>query len=767
MNSSPTLTQEPRALPGPLLATLAALLLHASLAWWIPVLKFGKYPAAAEFWRAGQLSAERLLDFSPLYLSLHRLANSWFGSAASTVIEGLQILLVALVCGALYWLIRRHASHRVAALLVGLFAIDRHLVIYARVLEPEICQLALLLGFLVALELARDHAASWPALGAGVLAALSLANRPTLLPVFVLTLLFLWLGRRPLGQGQLGLDRRRLRPPLLFLLPILLGIGLMAARSAYLVGDFRTPVMNPGTVFFEGNNPLSRGTSAVYPPLVSAALDSSREQPDAPHQLYRDFARVSTNQQLSVRQVNAYWSQLARRFLLDQPGHALGLWSHKLWLALHSFRFHDLPTAWRMDLAIHTPAIPFPLFVSLAILGVVVSRRRWRHWWPLLGVAMVQLAVMVVFYVSARQRLPLLAVATVLAAPAISWLAAARRRQALAVGLGIAAAVAALSLPSPLIRDVLYQERGIARATELLRQLGELNTTAPVSQHGELAIEALARAPWHHERMRPAFLLQEEASIDQKVLTWLSECPEQSLSLRFDQAVLALRTAQPALAWDLLTAASSPTRAVYRRGHQSSTTGLYLARASLQNGDLQGALGILRHSLEENPGESFLLAELIALGEGRYATELQRYWSVVDGQYLLGLAMLENNRASEAVAALRFVTRRLPKVRRAKIYLAAALGAAGRLEDGGRLYLETVSRRGAVEPVLADRWIPDLFRRWHQAAPQRPDIRLYAAQVLRQYGFPHEALGLLQDQPMPEQLRGAAAQELVNIRRLL
>lgn len=735
---------------------LLTLLLHTVFAALVPVPRFTKYPVAAELWLGEQLQVERLLDFSPLYLFLHRLASSWFGSAASSLFEGLQILLVAASCGALYWLLRRQAGRPVAALLVAAFAIDRHLLIYARTLEPEILQLALLIGFLVALERTRENPAGWSALAAGVLAALSLANRPTLLPVFLLTPVLLGLGQR----------RERLRSALLFALPVLLGLGLMAARSAHLVDDPRAPVMNPGTVFFEGNNPLSRGTSAVYPPLVSAALDSSRAQPDAPHQLYRDFARASTNRQLSVREVNTYWSSLARQFLLDHPGHAAQLWLHKLWLAFHGFLFHDLPTAWQMDLSLHWPSLPFPLFAGLAALGLWIDRRQWRRWWPLLAVAAVQMGVMVVFYVSARQRLPVLAVAVLLAAPALSWLGRAGWRARLAAGLSLGATTIVLCQPTAVIRDVLYQERGILQASERYRQLVQLTPNAPVGQHDRLAVEALARAPWHNERMRPAFLRQDQSSVDQRMLAWLAEQPEQDPSARFDQAVLALRTGDPRRAEQLLSSLQGITRPVYRRGHQSSAIGFYLAKAQLA-ANRQGAASLLRQTLSEHPGDPFVLAELVALGEGQYAAELQQYWSAVDGQYLLGRALLEHRRAQEAVAALQFVSRRLPELRRVRIFLAAALGEAGQLESGARLYLETVSRRGAVEPVLADRWIPDLFRRWQLKNPRRPDIRLYAAQVLRQYGYPHESLALLEGQPMPEPLRQATERELANIRRTL
>ena len=158
-------------------------------------------------------------------------------------------------------------------------ALDRHLLVYARILEPEVCLLFCLLAFLWLLD-QKTRLAPWLAGGS---AALCLAIRPTFLPAFLLVPLYYWLRGDP-GKPWRGKSSA-------FLAPVA-AVLLLALRASAVTGDPRTPMMNPGTVFFEGNNPLSQGTSAIYPPVVLAFVRHSGDEPDPAHQHYRRIARA-------------------------------------------------------------------------------------------------------------------------------------------------------------------------------------------------------------------------------------------------------------------------------------------------------------------------------------------------------------------------------------------------------------------------------------------------------------------------------------------
>ncbi len=350
----------------PVVIGAATFLLHAALAVLYPSPgAFRKYALAAEQVLSGVLPPERWMDFSPLYFHLSLAAERLLPLPELTLLW-FQIGLAAVSVALVYRLLERRVSSGLATAAAAVMAFDPHLLIYQRILEPEICLLFGLLAFLVTVDSTRLRNA-WLA---GGLAALCLATRPTFLPAF---LLVPWLYRLNGERGR-GWWRRSAA----FLAPVATMLLLLALRAHAITGDPRTPVMNPGTVFFEGNNPLSQGTSAIYPPVVLAYVRHSGEIPDPAHQYYRDVARADAGRELSINGVNAFWSQRATRFIRDHPGRFLSLLGGKLKNAFHGFRWHDVPLASKIDQRLTlVPAVPFALLSALALLGALLEVRRW------------------------------------------------------------------------------------------------------------------------------------------------------------------------------------------------------------------------------------------------------------------------------------------------------------------------------------------------------------------------------------------------------
>ncbi|MCG8462401.1 MAG: hypothetical protein MI919_39460, partial [Holophagales bacterium] len=236
----------------------ATLLLHGLASWLQPdVGRFAKYTAAVEGARDGTVPVDRLLDFSPFYLGAAYVSSALarlVGVDAAIPLVLAQRLLAAAACAAFFWLVARRFGRGWGMAGAALLALDAHLLVYLRILEPEVLLLALLLGCLALLERAGEGQATGSseraAVMAGLLAASALTTRPTFLPVFLLVPLYL-------RQMQ---PRGWRRPSLLFLLPVLVASGLLPVWARTVSGAAGTPVMNPGTVFYEGNQPLSRGT---------------------------------------------------------------------------------------------------------------------------------------------------------------------------------------------------------------------------------------------------------------------------------------------------------------------------------------------------------------------------------------------------------------------------------------------------------------------------------------------------------------------------
>ncbi len=735
----------------PLAIGLATLALHGLIAFCYPLPgTFRKYNSAAEQYLAGELPVERLTDFSALYFHLSVWAERllpW----PETVLTWLQIALGAASVALVFRLFERRLGTAWAAVAALVMALDRHLLVYARILEPEVCLLFCLLAFLWLLD-RETGPAPWLAGGA---AALCLAIRPTFLPAFLLVPFYYRL------RGERGTPWRR--ASLAFLAPVAAMLLLLALRSAAVTGDPRTPMMNPGTVFFEGNNPLSQGTSAIYPPVVLAYVRHTGDEPDPAHRHYRTVARAAAGRELTVAEVNAYWSGLATGFIREHPGRWLSLLGVKLKRAFHGFRWHDVPPAWKLDQRLFfVPALPFALLSALAFAGALFEARRWRASLLYYALAAIQLGVMLVFYVSARQRLVLLPALLYFAAVAARRLVRERAWPWLLLTVLLALS---FSLGDDAMADEVYRRRGWLEAEVRLDEVREKSRTQPLARHVDLAVEAVAAAPWWLDWLRPAYFPHDQGTIEERVAGLLASRPRRSSAADFDLAAVHLAAGQLAEARRVLGPLSERGHSVYRGGRQSSQSLTLLARATALAGDRDGAVRLLERSLERAPGDPFTFAELVAAGERAYQQPLQRAWGSLDAQYLLGRALLIHGRYRDAAQALGFVISRLPDFRDARVLLAAALGASGRIEEGARHYLEATRLR--PEPILASRQISELFRRWAAENPESLSARLYAAQVLHRHGHFREALSMLDALEPPAELEDAVKREQQRLRRAL
>ncbi len=736
--------------PGWLLLTAGAtFLLHALIALQAPTPgTFRKYNLAAEQFLSGELPSERLMDFSPFYFYLSLAAERLLPNPEFFLIW-MQIALAAISVAMVFHLLARRFSSILALGATAVMALDRHLLVYERLLEPEIFLLFFLIAFLIVLDRRP--------LIAGVFAALCLATRPTFLPVFLLVPFYFWL------QGARGRGWRLASSALLA--PIVLILLLLAWRAETITGDPRTPMMNPGTVLFEGNNPLSLGTSAIYPPMVLGYVRHTGEVPDAAHQYYRDVARADTGRALTIAEVNAFWSSKVLSFIRAEPKRFVELLGAKLLRAFHGFRWHDIPLAWKIDQRLMTPAFPFALLAGLALVGTLFAVHDWRRNLLYYALGGSQLVVMLIFYVSARQRLVLLPALLYFAAIAGERLLHQRHKAWLWIVLVLLLTVC-LSLPNDTIRDEHYRRTKTLVTEQRLEEVRTKSLEQPLALHADLAVAAVASAPWWLDWMRPAYFPRDRGTLEQRVATLLSSSRTPGAPSDFDLGMVHLAAGQLTAAREILEPLSDLGTRVYRGGRQPSDPSVPLATAIALAGQPKKATEILKRALEKSPGDPFILAELIALTDDpSYQQPLLDYWSRLDAQYLLGRALLRHGRPTDAVLALGFVTNRLPDFRDAKVLLAAALGETDRLDEGSRQYFEATQIR--LEPILAGDQITSLFRRWLAANPGRAEVRFFAARVLHQNGHFAEALSILDSLDPPPDLADPVAKEKQRIRAAL
>lgn len=722
-----------------------AFLIHIGVALWVPLPgTFGKYSGAASLLAEGQLSPERRIDFSPLYLELHRWAlplEAGLGPAEN-FFPWLQIGLLAFAVAAFAGAASRHLGRRGAYVFALLLACDRGVLTYVRMLEPEMVLLALLAAWIFFLD--RDKHGPRELLLAGLAAALAVATRPTFLPVFLVVVpLFLLFrhGFRPAAAWR--------RASLLFLLPVVLGSLLLAWRSWLITGDLRAPAMNPGTVFFEGHQPLSSGTSARYPPAVHLALrsDPGSTEPDVAHRIYRTIAREeSGDAALSIRAVNDFWASRAWAFIQDQPGRALRQALRQLRYSLSSYTFHDVPQAGLLEQRLPAVFVPSALLAAFALFGALLELGRLRERLLFYAIFAAQLGVMTLFYVSARQRLVLLPAVVFFALLGLRHL---RERGARGLLMGLLLGLLALSL---FLRDEVQNEdrflkeqfsAALAWREELT---SELTRGSDVATLAENICAALAQMPSRLEDLRLAGYPQDRETLE--------ECVARRLHERLD----TIRDwARPTLEFDLaqveilngrLDAAETLLEGLFRQGLQFRREGAgpslpqyFLARIAFLRGDPAKARSHLEEALLAAPGEPFVLADLYALtGDGAHRRQLERYYSRLDADWLCGRALVFYGKA-EAIPPLAAVVQRLPKARRARLELAIALGASGRdAEALGQLLL---AYQGPSEPAAQAARVLPLLERYSRQQDLDVRERLDLGTLFYQHGAYSRAAELL------------------------
>jgi hypothetical protein len=359
---------------------------------------FPKYLAAAAAPAPEQ--AERLLDYSPLYLSLTRIVASHGWTAVLQV----QVVLHALTAALVALAVARLAGLG-WALAAGLGAAAyRPFLVYAGVHEPEsvivFCLAVAVLAGLAARGRRNEQPGLpfwlWTTLAAAALAAAGLA-RPQhllLLPVWAF-----WMSA--------GLPRSlRLR-----VWGIVLGIGLLLVGPV-LASRYRATgmlaVMNPGPVFYEGNAPGAIGMARFAPPAVLALERIHPEAFDYGHVAYRRIAAAATGRPASPSSANRYWTGLALEGMRAHPGAALRRLVRKAGLALMPYEAHDLVNAEQNDRRLR---LRFPwgfglLLVPLAWLPFARRERLAELAGPL-AIGLLALLLQIGLYASARQRLPL------------------------------------------------------------------------------------------------------------------------------------------------------------------------------------------------------------------------------------------------------------------------------------------------------------------------------------------------------------------------
>lgn len=669
---------------------------HALLLWAVlPAARFIKYQVAAQKYLEGSLPLERLLDFSPFYLGVHVLYDKIF-SDPITAILWLQILTTGFAAVFLFKLLQFYFSQTVAVIGALLFILNHSVIIYTGTFEPEPFILFFLLGFLFFAHL-YDRIG---AVSAGILLGLCLLTRPNYLPLLVVFPFFYYFKHK--GKSWVRLT-------LYWAGPVTLSVVLLLIRATLITGTFTPFAMNPGTVFYEGNNPASLGESAVYP---YAVWDSRKDFPfdtDYRHEIYRIVARRTTQSTLTVQEVNDYWIEKAKHFILDHPRHFVSVLATKALFVFHGFKRHDIFYMYQKGKALKDviPEIPFAVISAMALIGMFLFRNQWKNGLLIYASLAVQLSAMLVFYVSERQRLAILPLLIFFACASLNRLF--RRIGTKWIVPLVALLCFFLYTENDIMADKRHVVERYAKGSEAIRKAADARHRGDWQQAAIANATALALTPWLAEDIRLAGIPFNHTSIEEQALLTARSFPEDSHPARFDLAALYMQCGRLDEAEMILNNLVREQRRFNRRSEQSSQPEFYLGRLYMQKKNRPAAVGHLKDALARNPGDPWALSHLFVLsGDETYKETLYRYFDDISAAFMIGKVFYDVGKDTEAVSYLRYVVKMIPEYRKAQIYLSLSLARSGEVEKAAKRFIKAINKRN--DHVFHEQPVVRMFR---------------------------------------------------------
>lgn len=684
--------------------------------------QFNKYPVGAENFKKGLLANERLFDYSPLLLALCIIASN-LSSQPSQLVLWVQLICTACTASLIFLILRRHTGVLLAFSASLSFILLPSVLIYCHIFEPE----PLMMFLVVLVVYLAGCNGLFANFGTGLALCLSLLTRPAFL-VFVLVI--------PLYYILAGKDQRWLRCSLVFLFPVLMGVAALGYSAKKLDVDFPPPIMNPGTVFFEGNHPAANGRGVAYPLLAIELAYDYKDESDYQHAIYRLLARRSAQTELSASEVNRFWARKAFNFIIDEPGTYLKKQFRKVLFTFHSYRWHNMHIAHLADANIRNkglPLLPLGMVTALSLCGLILCLRRWRSYLLYYAAFASQTCLMLATYASDRQRLSLLPFVVIFAAFATHKIYSLNKGRAWLVCFVLLLCVILSKDYSLMLRNQeMWQSYNSSRKLQWEAWVDRENFR--YSSSLRKSAFALVEAPWAvHKDVHLNDVPAPQKGMATYALNQTKELESVDPGSILNRIILQIDARQLSEANRLLDKIEQADITFERLPNRPAEIGYYRGRIAFLNGNKAEASFFMNKALQHSPGDPDILAHMFVITrQQKYAVKLNRYYDKADAEYHLGKAYFENGMADKSVHHFTELYSLLPEFRRGKLYLAAALSEAGDYRQSTSMYLEAMEQDN--DPTMFPGPTLAAFKNWAEASPAGDIAWYWYAKVLRQFG---------------------------------
>ena len=373
---------------------------------WIdePILFF-KYPYFAAKLAGGEDIGERLVDLSPFYLYFLTFLKAIFGAdwATAKLIQSFIGALNALLILALGSRLFNKTAGLFASLIYALYG---NVIILESTLEPAVFVLLFNLLSVYFLVLAKGDSKLSPRttyliVAGGLFTGLSIITKPNaflFVPLGIAWLLFF-----PTGNLTF---RGRLVHALIFCGSALVVVMPVTIRNYVKVNDFVLVTADAGKVFYHGN---SKGATALEGGDLPdyGFSDDGNGEPDYAHVVFRNTAARLTGNTLSPSESSWFWIKKTLDDILDNRAQYLKREVKKFVFFFTDYEVHYIASAHvEYKESLRFPLIRYGIIISLGILGMLLSLKRFRELFLIYGAVGVYLFAGMLFLVQSRYRTP-------------------------------------------------------------------------------------------------------------------------------------------------------------------------------------------------------------------------------------------------------------------------------------------------------------------------------------------------------------------------
>ncbi len=721
---------------------------------------FLKYPLLAKQYLNGTLDMSRITDLSPIYFYFNILIMYFFKSISLSVnvIRVIHIVLLSFSTLFIFKTFKMFFSKLLSAVGIIFFTFNYTLIVYTKVIEPEIFMIFFLSGFIYYIN--KQDICIRDILIAGIFFAFGVLTRSNFLPIVIILPIYLWFKK----TGK----KKWIKNVIVLIIPILLSILFLIVRNYYINGEFSPYAADPGYVFFEGNNPNSSGQSAVYPPLINNIAYEYPKKPDYQHKIYSMFAKKITGKNLSVIETNDFWSKKAKNYIIDYPLVFIERISKKIQYFFHNYRRHDLENAYKYDFAIKNspfPVFPFWIISLFALIGILISIHKWKKNFIFLAIFFMQFIVLTLIYVSERQRLAILPIFIFFSLYTIDYFLKNRKYIIYLLFL-IGASYFFLSVKT----DLMYEEDYIWQTTnksynnwiEAKIQRKAFNTRLSEKN----IYNALKNTPWMFNERHLAYIPYKLNNICKNINH--EKLTSNNFSRQFSNAILLIEAKKLKKAEKILLQLFKKDYHFKRDFFISSQPLYYLGIIEEKRKNYNKAILYFNNALAINPGSPFSLSHMYALtGQEKYKDKIIRYFDKIDACFFIGKALLEIGKPQIAKNYFKVVIDYFPNYRDGLIYYAVTLGRLKNYRSAVFFYLQALKRR--LDPIYFEKDILSIFKNWVKQENNNPISIYYYGQVLGQFGHYTQSIELLNKALLSSDKNNKLIieKELIKMRKLL